>query len=60
MLRVLSKNAIVTSLPVTPRYTIFGQFMRNALLGKVRLNQGKVNFCLKVILKKTAGEHICF
>jgi len=29
--------------------------MRNAFLGKVRLKQDKVIFCLKVILKKPAG-----
>jgi len=28
-------------------------------LGKVRLNQGKVIFCLKIILKKQQGRHIC-
>jgi len=40
------------------RYPIFCQFMHNAFLGKVRLSQGKVIFCLKVILKKPAGGHI--
>jgi len=38
------------------RYFIFCQFMRNAFLGKVRLNQGKVTFRLKVIKKKTARK----
>jgi len=32
--------------------------MRNAFLGKLRLNQGKLIFRLKVIEKTTAGEHI--
>jgi len=31
--------------------------MRNAFLGKVRLNQGKVIFCLKVILKKSRKKN---
>jgi len=48
MLRVLSKNAIVTSLPVT-KGTPFCQFMRNAFLGKIRLNQGRIIFRFKVI-----------
>jgi len=46
MLRILSKTAIVTSLTVTEGTPFF---MRNAFLGKVRLNQGKVIFRLKVI-----------
>jgi len=29
--------------------------MRNAFLGRVRLNQGKISFRLKVIKKKPAG-----
>jgi len=51
MHRVLSKNAIVTSLPSSGyrKYPIFCQFMRNAFLGKVRLNQGEIIFRLKVI-----------
>jgi len=40
---------------VTSGYHIFCQFMRNAFLGKVRLNQGKVIFYLKVIFKKPTG-----
>jgi len=50
MLRVLSKYAFVTSLPVTEG-TPFCQYMHNKFLGKVRLNQGKLIFRLKVILK---------
>jgi len=34
------------------RHPIFCQFMRNAFLGKVKLNQGKKVFRLKVIKKK--------
>jgi len=49
MLRVLSKIAIVTSLPVTEDTPFFCNFMCNAFLGKVSLNQGKVIFRLKVI-----------
>jgi len=48
MLRVLSKNAIVTSLSVTEGAP-FLSVMRNAFLVKVRLNQGKLIFRLKVI-----------
>jgi len=32
--------------------------MRNAFLGKVRLNQGKVIFRLKVIKKKQQGAYM--
>jgi len=47
MLRVLSKNAIVTSLPVI-QGTHFCLFMHNAFLCKVRLLQDKIIFRLKV------------
>jgi len=32
-----------------PRYPIFCQFIYNEFLGKIRLEKGKVIFCLKVI-----------
>jgi len=48
MLGVLSKNAIVTLLPVTQDTPFLCQFMRNAFLGKVRLHQSKIIFRLKV------------
>jgi len=42
MLKVLSKNVVVTSVPVTEDTPLFCQSMRNALfLGKVRLNKAK-------------------
>jgi len=47
MLRVLSKNAFVTSLPVTEGTPYL--CVRNVFLGKIKLNQGKVIFRLKVI-----------
>jgi len=48
MLRDLSKNAFVTSYPFS-KVIPFYQFMRNAILGKVSLNQGKIIFRLKDI-----------
>jgi len=41
-----------------PKVPHFCQFMCNAFLGKLRLNQGKVIFCLKVILKNQQGAYM--
>jgi len=49
MLRVLSKQCYCDVTFGNQRYPIFFQFMHNAFLGKVRLNQGKIIFRLKVI-----------
>jgi len=38
-----------------PKVPHFCQFMRNAFLGKVRLNQVKIDFRLKIIKKTTVG-----
>jgi len=51
MLRVLSKNAFVMTLPVIEG-TPFLSILCNAFLGKHRLNRGKIIFRLKVIKKK--------
>jgi len=59
MLRILSKSAIVKSLPATGGTLFFVNLrMRNAFLDKVWLNQVKMIFRLKVIEKK-CRRHIC-
>jgi len=38
-----------------PSYPIFYQFVRNAFLGKVSLNQGKIIFLFKSYFKKPSS-----
>jgi len=38
------------------RYPIFYQFLRNAFLDKIRLNQGKITFRIKVTLFKKSSR----
>jgi len=47
MLRVLSKECYCNVTSDYQKYPIVYQFMHNAFLGKVRLNQDKIIFSLK-------------
>jgi len=54
LLRTLSKNGIVTALPVE-RYPAFYRFMRDAVLGKVKLYQKQNKISFKNYKKERRG-----